>query len=69
VPRHRRWLATVGSVGQPRDGNPAAAFALLDTDAAQLTFHRVPYDVGATIALAHRAGAPADAIRRLETAR
>jgi len=69
VPRHRRWLATVGSVGQPRDGNPAAAFALLDTDAAQLTFHRVAYDVGATVALARRAGAPADVIRRLETAR
>jgi diadenosine tetraphosphatase ApaH/serine/threonine PP2A family protein phosphatase len=69
VPGHRRWLATVGSVGQPRDGNPAAAFALLDTDAATLAFHRVPYDVGATVALARRAGAPADAIRRLETAR
>ena len=69
VPRHRRWLATVGSVGQPRDGNPAAAFALLDTDTARLAFHRVPYDVGATVALARRAGAPADAIRRLETAR
>jgi diadenosine tetraphosphatase ApaH/serine/threonine PP2A family protein phosphatase len=69
VPAHRRWLATVGSAGQPRDGNPAAAFALLDTDAAQLTFHRVPYDVGAMVALARRAGAPADAIRRLENAR
>ena len=28
--RHRRWLAIVGSVGQPRDGNPAAAYALFD---------------------------------------
>jgi diadenosine tetraphosphatase ApaH/serine/threonine PP2A family protein phosphatase len=41
---HRRWLAIVGSVGQPRDRNPAAAYALFDTVEAQITFHRVPYD-------------------------
>lgn len=40
----RRWLGIPGSVGQPRDGNPAACYAIFDTDAAQLTFHRVPYD-------------------------
>ena len=28
----RRWLAVLGSVGQPRDGDPAAAFAMFDTD-------------------------------------
>jgi diadenosine tetraphosphatase ApaH/serine/threonine PP2A family protein phosphatase len=43
----RRWLAIVGSVGQPRDGNTAAAYALFDTDQQQLTFRRVPYDVSA----------------------
>jgi diadenosine tetraphosphatase ApaH/serine/threonine PP2A family protein phosphatase len=69
VPMHRHWVATVGSVGQPRDGDPAAGFALLDTEAAQLTFHRVPYDVGSMVALARRAGAPPDAVRRLERAR
>lgn len=69
VPRHRRWLATVGSVGQPRDGDPAAAFALLDTAAEQIVFHRVPYDVAPMLALARRHGVPAEALRRLETAR
>ncbi len=69
VPRHRQWIATVGSAGQPRDGNPAAAFALLDTDKAQLTFYRVPYDVGAVIAQAKRKGMPEEAINRLESAR
>ncbi len=69
VPQHRRWLATVGSVGQPRDGNRAAAFALLDTQAAQITFHRVPYDVGAMVALARRKGLPEEAVQRLEKAR
>lgn len=37
----------MGSVGQPRDGNPAAAFALLDTISREITYCRVPYDVEA----------------------
>lgn len=41
----RRWLAVLGSVGQPRDGNPAASFAILDTDKRELTYCRAPYDV------------------------
>lgn len=42
----RRWLAVLGSVGQPRDGNPSASYAMLDTDRQELTFCRAPYDVG-----------------------
>jgi diadenosine tetraphosphatase ApaH/serine/threonine PP2A family protein phosphatase len=42
---NRQWLAIPGSVGQPRDGNPAACYAMLDEAAAELTFHRVPYNV------------------------
>jgi diadenosine tetraphosphatase ApaH/serine/threonine PP2A family protein phosphatase len=41
----RRWLVVLGSVGQPRDGNPAASFAMLDTASQQITYCRVPYDV------------------------
>ncbi len=41
----RRWLAVIGSVGQPRDGNPAAAFAMLETTSQEITYCRVPYDV------------------------
>jgi diadenosine tetraphosphatase ApaH/serine/threonine PP2A family protein phosphatase len=44
IGRHRRWLALVGSVGQPRDNNPAAAYAEFDTAEEQITFRRVPYD-------------------------
>lgn len=40
----RRWLAIVGSVGQPRDGNNAAAYALYDDAERLLSFFRVPYD-------------------------
>jgi diadenosine tetraphosphatase ApaH/serine/threonine PP2A family protein phosphatase len=41
----RRWLAVLGSVGQPRDGNPAACFATYDTERREITWCRVPYDV------------------------
>jgi len=41
---HRRWLAIPGAVGQPRDGNPAACYALFDDARDELTFMRVPYD-------------------------
>jgi diadenosine tetraphosphatase ApaH/serine/threonine PP2A family protein phosphatase len=43
--RGRQWLAVLGSVGQPRDGDPAAAFVLFDTVSCQITYCRVPYDV------------------------
>jgi diadenosine tetraphosphatase ApaH/serine/threonine PP2A family protein phosphatase len=58
VGSHRRWLAVLGSAGQPRDGNPAAAFATYDTDTNSLTFHRVPYDVEAAASLVRQAGLP-----------
>jgi len=44
----RRMILNPGSVGQPRDGNPRAAYAVLDTDAQTLSFHRQPYDVEMT---------------------
>jgi diadenosine tetraphosphatase ApaH/serine/threonine PP2A family protein phosphatase len=43
--RGRQWLAVVGSVGQPRDGNPAACFVTFDTRTREITYCRVPYDV------------------------
>ncbi len=43
-----RFLVNPGSVGQPRDSDPRAAWLLLDTDAARASFRRVPYDVGRT---------------------
>jgi diadenosine tetraphosphatase ApaH/serine/threonine PP2A family protein phosphatase len=41
----RRWLTILGSVGQPRDGDPAASFAMYDADSREITWCRVPYDV------------------------
>jgi diadenosine tetraphosphatase ApaH/serine/threonine PP2A family protein phosphatase len=54
----RRWLAVIGSVGQPRDGNPAAAYALLDTDKKEITYCRAPYDIDEAAARIRKAGLP-----------
>lgn len=54
----RRWLAVIGSVGQPRDGNPAASYAILDTAKNELTYCRAPYDVEAAAARIRGNGLP-----------
>ena len=63
---HRAWLAIAGSVGQPRDGNPAACYALADLDAKTITFHRVAYDNFAAARKIRRAGLPEILAYRLE---
>jgi diadenosine tetraphosphatase ApaH/serine/threonine PP2A family protein phosphatase len=42
---HGRWLINPGSVGQPRDGDPRAAWLELDTEKWTACFHRVDYDI------------------------
>ncbi|HET9700784.1 MAG TPA: metallophosphoesterase family protein [Burkholderiales bacterium] len=63
----RRWLAIVGSAGQPRDGNPAACYALLDRGHNTYTSFRVPYDHHAAARKILAAGLPERLARRLET--
>lgn len=65
----RRWLAIPGSVGQPRDGNPAACYAVFDTTSHQLTFHRVPYDHEAAAQRIVAAGLPLFLAERLRDGR
>ncbi|WGD55709.1 metallophosphoesterase family protein [Bradyrhizobium sp. CB1650] len=43
--RGRQWLAVLGAVGQPRDGDPSAAFVLFDTVSCEITYCRAPYDI------------------------
>jgi diadenosine tetraphosphatase ApaH/serine/threonine PP2A family protein phosphatase len=69
VPPRRRWLAVVGSAGQPRDGSTAACYAVVDLPRATLTFHRVPYDFRAAAAKVRRAGLPERLALRLEHGR
>ena len=56
--RDRRWLAVVGSVGQPRDGDPAAGYGIFDDADDTLTFLKVPYDAAATAEKIRAAGLP-----------
>jgi diadenosine tetraphosphatase ApaH/serine/threonine PP2A family protein phosphatase len=65
----RSWLAVVGAVGQPRDGNPAASYALYDTTSRSLRFVRVPYDVGTAARKVREAGLPERLAVRLELGR
>jgi diadenosine tetraphosphatase ApaH/serine/threonine PP2A family protein phosphatase len=67
TPKHRQWIATIGSVGQPRDGNPRAMYAVFDSAAAKLTFHRVAYDHRAAARAVREAGLPEYFAQRLET--
>ena len=69
MPSHRQWVVTVGSVGQPRDGDPRAMYALLDDAAQRLTFHRVRYAHAEAAAAIRQAGLPAYFAERLENGR
>jgi diadenosine tetraphosphatase ApaH/serine/threonine PP2A family protein phosphatase len=62
----RRWVAIVGSVGQPRDRNPAAAYTTFDTERREITFHRVPYDHHAAADKIRHAGLPEALAYRVE---
>ncbi len=60
-----RYLLNPGSVGQPRDGDPRAAFAIADLDHRVVEFWRVPYDIEAVQQRMQRAGLPEPLILRL----
>lgn len=66
VEGRRRWLAIVGSAGQPRDGRTEACWALFDDARQTLTFHRVPYDCAQAAAKVRAAGLPERLAHRLE---
>ena len=63
---HRRWVAIVGSVGQARDGNPAAAYTLFDLERQEITFCRVVYDAMAAADRIRQCGLPTSLAYRVE---
>jgi len=69
LPDDRKIVLNPGGVGQPRDGDPRAAYAAYDTDARTVTVHRVEYDIGATQALMETVGLPRRLIDRLSVGR
>jgi diadenosine tetraphosphatase ApaH/serine/threonine PP2A family protein phosphatase len=60
-----QYLLNPGSVGQPRDGDPRAGFAVADMDRHQVEFWRVPYDFAAVQKRMEEAGLPEPLILRL----
>ncbi|MGC8825653.1 MAG: metallophosphoesterase family protein [Anaerolineae bacterium] len=60
-----RCIINPGSVGQPRDGDPRASYAIWDTDKGELVIHRVSYDIETIQALMAELGFPARLIARL----
>ncbi len=63
------WLINPGSVGQPRDGDPRAAWLELDLGEWTARFHRVPYDSSAAAASILAAGLPSSLAERLQVGR
>jgi diadenosine tetraphosphatase ApaH/serine/threonine PP2A family protein phosphatase len=63
------WLLNPGSVGQPRDGDPRAAWLELDTEQWTARFHRVSYDIATAAETILAAGLPGQLAERLEVGR
>jgi len=80
MPAHRRaemleidpqcaYLINPGSVGQPRDGDPRAAYAIFDVEATRVDYFRVEYDVAGAQKKIHQAGLPPILADRLSVGR
>ena len=67
-PNHK-YLINVGSVGQPRDGDPRAAFVIYAPDEKRVTLHRVEYDIEASQRKILEAGLPERLAQRLAVGR
>jgi diadenosine tetraphosphatase ApaH/serine/threonine PP2A family protein phosphatase len=69
IPEGTRHLINPGSIGQPRDNDWRAAFAIYDTDASEIVFHRIPYDLTAAQGRILMAGLPEKLAARLREGR
>ncbi|MDE1178560.1 MAG: metallophosphoesterase family protein [Edaphobacter sp.] len=69
LPEGTHHLINPGSIGQPRDNDWRAAFAIFDTEAQQIVFHRVPYDLTAAQGRILMAGLPEKLASRLREGR
>lgn len=62
-----KCFVNVGSVGQPRDGNPMASFCIYDADTRMIELKRVPYDIAGAQKSIMEAGLPSMLAQRLST--
>lgn len=65
----RKYFVNVGSVGQPRDGDPRCAYAIYDCVQRSVELRRLPYDVAAAQEKVRKAGLPERLARRLAAGR
>jgi diadenosine tetraphosphatase ApaH/serine/threonine PP2A family protein phosphatase len=65
----RKYFVNCGSIGQPRDRNPKAAYVTFDLISNFIELHRLDYDIGATQAKIHGAGLPPSLAERLAVGR
>jgi len=65
----RRYLINVGSVGQPRDGDPRAAYVIYTPRSKEVELRRLEYDIRTTQSKVREAGLPERLARRLELGR
>jgi len=61
-----RLIINPGGVGQPRDGDPRASYAIYDSEASSLKLYRIPYDIAATQNKMMQKGLPVRLVVRLE---
>jgi predicted phosphodiesterase len=64
-----RYLLNPGSIGQPRDGDPRAAFAVADLEHHIIEYWRVPYDIAAVQKRMEKAGLPFQLVERIGAGR
>jgi len=61
----RRYLINPGAVGQPRDGNELASFAVYDSELGEIVIHRIAYDIAKSVRQMEEAGLPEAMYSRL----
>ena len=69
IEANKRYLLNPGSIGQPRDADPRASFAIADLDNQTVEFWRVPYEIGKVQSRMRKAGLPEPLVQRLEFGR
>lgn len=69
VSLEKKYLINVGSIGQPRDGDPRAAYVLYNPETRDIELRRVPYDIGAAQSRIRKAGLPERLAARLSIGR
>ena len=69
IPPDSKVLVNVGSVGQPRDKDPRACFAIYDSTERTVSIQRVTYDIDSVVTKIRKAGLPASLGERLRVGR